>query len=104
MIKDSEKRNFDAVIVYKLDRFSRSRYDMANFKYRLRKNGVQLISATENISTDPEGIILESVLEGMAEFYSAELSQKITRGLRESAFKHNSIGGSIPWNSSRVEI
>lgn len=96
MIKDSEKDLFNAVIVYKLDRFSRSRYDMATYKYRLKKNGVQLISATENITTDPEGIILESVLEGMAEFYSAELSQKITRGLRESAFKHNSTGGSIP--------
>lgn len=96
MIKDSEKQNFDAVIVYKLDRFSRSRYDSANYKYRLKKNGVQVISATENISDDPEGIILESVLEGMAEFYSAELSQKINRGLRESAYKHNSIGGSIP--------
>lgn len=96
MIKDSEKHNWDAVVVYKLDRFSRSRYDSANYKYRLKKNGVQLISATENISNDPEGIILESVLEGMAEFYSAELSQKINRGLRESAYKHNSIGGSIP--------
>lgn len=96
MIKDSEKQNFDAVVVYKLDRFARSRYDSATYKYRLRKNGVQLISATENISDDPEGIILESVLEGMAEFYSAELAQKINRGLRESAYKHNSIGGQIP--------
>lgn len=96
MIKDSEKHNFQAVIVYKLDRFARSRYDSANYKYRLRKNDVQLISATENISNDPEGIILESVLEGMAEFYSAELSQKINRGLKESAYKHNSIGGAIP--------
>ena len=93
MIKDSEKHPFDAVIVYKLDRFSRSRYDMANFKFKLKKNGVQLISATENISNDPEGIILESVLEGMAEFYSAELSQKINRGLRESAYKHKCAGG-----------
>lgn len=96
MIKDSEKNLFDAVIVYKLDRFSRSRYDMATYKYRLRKNGVQVISATENISNDPEGIILESVLEGMAEFYSAELSQKITRGLKETAFKHNTYGGQCP--------
>ncbi|MDD6492887.1 MAG: recombinase family protein [Firmicutes bacterium] len=103
MIKDSEKGNFDAVIVYKLDRFSRSRYDSANYKYRLKRNGVQLISATENISDDPEGIILESVLEGMAEFYSAELSQKINRGLRESAYKHNSIGGSIPLGYKTVD-
>lgn len=103
MIKDSEKHQFDAVIVYKLDRFSRSRYDMATYKYKLKKNGVQLISATENITTDPEGIILESVLEGMAEFYSAELSQKINRGLRESAYKHNSIGGSIPLGYKSVD-
>ena len=96
MIKESEKHKFDAVIVYKLDRFSRSRYDMATYKYRLRKNGVQLISATENISQNPEGIILESVLEGMAEFYSAELSQKICRGMKESAYKHHVIGGITP--------
>ena len=96
MIRDSEKGTFQAVIVYKLDRFARSRYDSATYKYRLKRNGVQVISATENISNDPEGIILESVLEGMAEFYSAELSQKINRGMRESAYKHNSIGGQLP--------
>ena len=97
MIKDSEKHPWDAVIVYKLDRFARNRYDSANYKYRLKKNGIQLISATENISQDPEGIILESVLEGMAEFYSAELGQKIHRGMRESAFKNQYIGGTIPF-------
>ena len=96
MIRDSEKGTFQAVIVYKLDRFARSRYDSATYKYRLKRNEVQVISATENISNDPEGIILESVLEGMAEFYSAELSQKINRGMRESAYKHNSIGGQLP--------
>ena len=82
MIQDSGKNRFEAVVVYKLDRFARSRYDSATYKYKLKKNNVQLISATENISDDPEGIILESVLEGMAEFYSAELSQKIKRGFR----------------------
>lgn len=96
MIKDSDKRDFEAVIVYKLDRFARNRYDSANFKYKLRRNGVALISATENISNDPEGIILESVLEGMAEFYSAELSQKVRRGRAETAAKRNSYGGNIP--------
>ena len=99
MIKDSEKGNFNAVIVYKLDRFARSRYDSATYKYRLKRNGVQLISATENITQDPEGIILESVLEGMAEFYSAELSQKINRGMRESAMKHNSSVGLFLWGT-----
>ena len=96
MIRDSEKRNFDAVVVYKLDRFSRNRYDSAIYKNKLKKNGVKVISATENISDSPEGIILESVLEGMAEFYSKELSQKVTRGMNETALKGNSCGGHIP--------
>lgn len=96
MIRDSEKRTFEAVVVYKLDRFSRDRYDSAIYKNRLKRNGVRVISATENISDSPEGIILESVLEGMAEFYSKELSQKVSRGMNETALKCNSCGGHIP--------
>lgn len=96
MIDDSAKRLFSFVVVWKLDRFSRNRTDSAVYKMRLKKNGVRVLSVTENISENPEGIILESVLEGMAEFYSAELSQKITRGLRETALKCKSTGGHIP--------
>lgn len=96
MIRDSEKKPWEYVVVWKLDRFARNRTDSALFKFRLRKNGVKVISATENISEKPEGIILEAVLEGMAEFYSADLSQKITRGMRESALKCHSIGGHVP--------
>ena len=96
MISDAEKHKFDAVIVYKLDRFARNRYDSATYKAKLKKHGVRLISATEQLSDTPESIILESVLEGMAEFYSAELSQKIKRGMRESAVKHNAVGGHTP--------
>lgn len=96
MIKDSEKQLWQGVVVYKLDRFARNRYDSATYKARLKKNGVNVISATENISDNPEGVILEAVLEGMAEFYSKELSQKINRGMRESAYKCNSVGGQIP--------
>lgn len=96
MIRDSEKRPWEYVVVWKLDRFARNRTDSALFKFRLRKNGVKVTSATESISEKPEGIILEAVLEGMAEFYSADLSQKITRGMRESALKCHSIGGHVP--------
>ena len=96
MIKDSEKRSFEGVVVYKLDRFARNRYDSATYKAKLKKNGVRVISATEDIKDNPEGILLESVLEGMAEFYSKELSQKVTRGMYETAIKGNSNGGHIP--------
>ena len=79
MISDSGKQLFDIVIVYTLDRFARNRYDSATYKAKLKKNGVKVISAKENITDDPSGIILESVLEGMAEYYSVELAQKVLR-------------------------
>ena len=72
MIKDSGKRLFDMIIVWKLDRFARNRYDSARYKAVLKKNGVKVVSATEVISDGAEGIILESVLEGYAEYYSAD--------------------------------
>ena len=93
MVKDSAKGLFDAVIVWKLDRFARNRYDSAHYKAQLRKYGVKVLSATENISEGPEGIILESMLEGMAEYYSAELSEKVIRGHTENALKCKYNGG-----------
>ena len=97
MIKDSDKKLFDIVLVWKLDRFARNRYDSARYKTQLKKNGVKLMSATEVISDGPEGIILESVLEGYAEYYSADLSEKVIRGMTENALKGKFSGGAIPF-------
>ena len=96
MIKDSERKLFDMVLVWKLDRFARNRYDSAHYKTQLKKNGVKLMSATEIISDGPEGIILESVLEGYAEYYSADLSEKVIRGMTENALKGKFTGGAVP--------
>ncbi len=96
MIKDSDKGLFDVVLVWKLDRFSRDRYDSAHYKRILKKNGVKVLSAKENISEGPESIILESMLEGYAEYYSAELSEKIQRGQMENALKCKNNGGNTP--------
>ena len=96
MIKDSGKRLFDMIIVWKLDRFARNRYDSARYKATLKKNGVKVVSATEVISDGAEGIILESVLEGYAEYYSADLSEKVVRGMTENALKSKYNGGTRP--------
>ena len=96
MIKDSSKHLFDMVIVWKLDRFSRNRYDSARYKTPLKRNGVKVVSATEVISEGAEGIILESVLEGFAEYYSADLAEKVGRGLTENALKAKFNGGNKP--------
>jgi len=97
MIRDSTKGIFDIIIVWKLDRFARNRYDSAHYKSILRKNGVKVISATEAISEGAEGILLESMLEGLAEYYSVELGVKVSRGLTENAIKARHNGGIIPY-------
>ena len=95
MIKDSAKREWNFVLIYKFDMFSRNKYETAIHKKTLRDNGVKVISATEHIPDSPEGIIFESMLEGYAEYYSAELSQKVRRGMNETRLKGNFTGGHI---------
>lgn len=97
MIEDSYKKPIDVVLVWKFDRFSRSRNDSVKYKTILKKNNVKVTSVTENISDDPTGIILESMLEGINEYYSAELSVKVKRGMKENALKCTSNGGRIPY-------
>ena len=96
MIKDSSKGLFDVILVWKLDRFARNRYDSAHYKNLLRKNGVKVVSVTEPISDTAEGVLLESLLEGMAEYYSADLAEKVVRGLTENALKCKYNGGALP--------
>ena len=95
MIEDSNKKHFQGVLVYQLDRFARNRYDSATYKAKLKKNGVRVLSARENISDDASGVLMEAVLEGMAEYYSVELAQKIKRGMDINAEKCLSTGGNL---------
>ena len=96
MVHDSATHTFEAVLVWKLDRFSRNRYDSAHYKRILKNNRVHVVSVTEPISNTPEGIMLESLLEGMAEYYSAELAEKVSRGHKENALKAKFNGGPVP--------
>lgn len=96
MIKDAKSERFKYILVYKLDRFARNRYDSAIYKAQLKKFNVRVISAMENIADGPEGIILESVLEGMAEYYSANLAQNVLRGMHQRAEMGKYIGGIVP--------
>ena len=96
MVKDSALGKFDIVIVHKLDRFSRNRYDSAHYKHQLKRNGVVLRSVIENIDGSPESVIMESVLEGMAEYYSLNLAREVEKGKRENALKGKHVGGRPP--------
>lgn len=96
MVADSEEQSFNYVIVHKLDRFSRDKYDSVLYKKRLRNNNVKVVSCLEHLSDDPESIILESVLEGMSQYYSANLSREVMKGLKENAYKCMHTGGMAP--------
>ena len=109
MLSDSDKKPiWDLVLVYALDRFGRNSIEVAVNKQRLQKNNIILISATQRTSVNIDGtknldgIILENVLIGLSEYYSAELSQKVRRGQRESRQKGNFLGGKVPYGY-RVE-
>ena len=95
MIKDSAIKEWNYVIVYKLDRFSRNKYESTIHKRTLKNNGISVLSAMENIPDTPEGIILESLLEGMNQYYSAELAQKVKRGMKETRIKGYFQGGTL---------
>lgn len=104
MIDDSSKKLFEGVLVYQLDRFARNRYDSAIYKRTLKKNGVRVFSARENINDDASGVLMESVLEGMAEYFSVELGQKVKRGMKINADNCYYNGGTIPLGYKLVEV
>ena len=96
MLSDASKHIFDALIVWKTDRIGRNKEEIALNKYHLKKNGVKIYYVAEAIPDSPEGIILEAVIEGMAAYYSEQLSQNVKRGQRASAEKAQSTGGNRP--------
>lgn len=97
MIRDSELGIFSTVIVHKLDRFSRDKYDSVSYKRKLKKNGIRLISVSEQqLDGSPESVILESLLEGMAEYYSKNLAREVMKGMRETAYQAKHNGGKPP--------
>ena len=71
MIEDAKKGLVDVVLVHKLDRFARNRHDSIGYRMELKRHGVSLVSILEYLDEEsPESIILESVLEAMAEYYA----------------------------------
>lgn len=96
MLKDCTKKQFTVIITWKVDRIGRNREEIALNKYHCKKYGARVEYVAENLPDSPEAVILESVLEGMAEYYSLQLSQNIKRGYLESAKKCKYAGGRVP--------
>ena len=85
-IAKSKPKKFDVILVHKFDRFARSREDSVVYKSLLRKEcGIKVISITESIEDDKFSVILEAMLEAMAEYYSLNLSDEVKKGMTEKA-------------------
>jgi site-specific DNA recombinase len=96
MVSDSAKGKFDLVLVHKLDRFARNRHDSIGYRMELKRHGVSLVSVLEYLDESPESLILESVLEAMAEYYSKNLAREVNKGMKENALKGLHTGGIPP--------
>ncbi len=103
MISESSNHGFNVVLVWKMDRFSRSRYDSLKYKSILVNNGVKVISVTERISDSSDGVLIESLIDGISEWYSKDLAEKVDRGIRENVIKGLSIGGTSKFGYNVVD-
>lgn len=92
-----ENGNIDYIIVHKVDRFSRDKYQSAIIKEKLSRRGVRVLYAAQKLSDTPEGGLMESILEGFAEYYSNNLSAETKKGLYTNARKAKFNGGTIPF-------
>ena len=92
MISDSSKKQFQVVLIYKIDRFARNTYDSAIYEHKLEENGVKVVSATENVGDGNEALIVKALFRSLAEFYSKQLGQNVRRGMHENALKASSNG------------
>ena len=95
---------FEAILVWKLSRFACNREDSIIYKSLLRKHGVQVISINEPVEDTPSGRLLEGIIEVIDEFYSANLAQDVTRGMRETASRGFYPGGPPPYGYRRVKV
>ncbi|KUK83744.1 MAG: Recombinase [Pelotomaculum thermopropionicum] len=86
----------DIVLVHKLDRFARNRYDSAFYRRELRQANVRLESVLEHLDDSPESVLLESLIEGIAEYYSKNLAREVMKGMRETAMQAKHCGGRPP--------
>ena len=99
-----ENRPFDSILVWKYSRFARNREDSIVYKTMLRKNGVQVISINEPVDDTATGKLMEAIIESMDEFYSTNLGEEITRGMRESASRGYYVASHTPYGYIRVKV
>ena len=95
---------FQEILVWKFSRFTRKREHAVAFKSMLRRRGIRVTSITEHADDTPTGKLMEAIIESVDEFYSENLAQEVTRGMREAASRGFFLGSRAPYGYRRVKV
>ena len=95
---------FREILVWKFSRFTRRREHAVAFKSMLRRRGIRVTSITEHADDSPTGKLMEAIIESVDEFYSENLAQEVTRGMRESASRGSFLASRAPFGYRRVKV
>ena len=98
------KAPFEVILVWKFSRFTRKREHAVAFKSMLRRKGIRVVSVTEHADDSPTGKLMEAIIESVDEFYSENLAEDVTRGMRESASRGFFLGSKAPFGYRRVKV
>ncbi len=106
MIDEASKPEgpFREILVWKFSRFTRKREHAVAFKSMLRRKGVRVVSITEHADDSPTGKLMEAIIESVDEFYSENLAQEVTRGMREAASRGFWVASRVPYGYARVMV
>ena len=106
MIEEGSQPNapFQVILVWKFSRFTRKREHAVAFKSQLRRKGIRVVSITEQADDTPTGRLLEAIIESVDEFYSENLAQEVTRGMRESASRGFFLASRAPFGYKRIKV
>jgi len=93
LMADAKQRRFDAVLVWKLDRFGRSLRHLVNALAELEALGVAFVSLSDNLDlTTPSGRLMFQIIGAMAEFERALIQERVKAGLRAAKAKGKRLG------------
>ena len=98
------KAPFEVILVWKFSRFTRKREHAVAFKSMLRRKGIRVVSITEHADDSPTGKLMEAIIESVDEFYSENLAQDVTRGMREAASRGFFLGSKAPFGYRRIKV
>ena len=106
MIDEGSKADapFEVILVWKFSRFTRKREHAVAFKSMLRRKGVKVVSITEHADDTPTGKLMEAIIESVDEFYSENLAQEVTRGMREAASRGFWVASTVPYGYVKVHV